>query len=256
MNFRRIYPLHGYPHQRQLWSWISFDVANQSFTLLINTLLFPIFFAKIVVCNDAIDDRIWALTFGGSMLLTALLSPLAGAAADERAWKKRCLIGSGLLCGSFTCALAFIQPGQVWLAVLLYVPANFTFAIGENFLASFLPGLARQDQVGRVSGFSWAVAYAAALVLLVITGVAMSGFKLQATDAWRPFFVFAGLWFIADLACSMLSPHKTKKAAEAAFLRGYRKAHAAAGLTALFPAYFWRNFSTRPAVSTIFCLPV
>lgn len=204
MNLRRLYPLHGYSHQRQLWSWISFDVANQSFTLLINTLLFPIFFAKIVVCDEAIDDRIWALTFGGSMLLTALLSPLAGAAADERAWKKRCLIGSGLLCGCFTCALAFIQPGQVWLAVLLYVPANFAFAIGENFLASFLPGLARQDQVGRVSGFSWAIAYAAALVLLVLTGVAMSGFKLQATDAWRPFFVFAGLWFIAFLIPTLL----------------------------------------------------
>ena len=76
-----------FPQQRQLWSWISFDVANQSFTLLINTLLFPIFFSKMVVRNDAIDDRIWALTYGSSMLLTALLSPLAGAAADERAGK-------------------------------------------------------------------------------------------------------------------------------------------------------------------------
>lgn len=197
MNLRRLYPLSDYPGQRQLWSWISFDVANQSFTLLINTLLFPIFFSKLVVRNDAFDDRIWALTFGSSMLLTALLSPLAGAAADERAWKKRCLIGSGLLCGVFTCALAFIQPGQVWLAVLLYIPANFAFSIGENFLASFLPTLARPDQVGRVSGFSWACAYAAALLLLVLTAVAMVAFNLQATEAWRPFFVFAGLWFIA-----------------------------------------------------------
>jgi UMF1 family MFS transporter len=193
MNLRRAYPLDGFPQQRQLWSWISFDVANQSFTLLINTLLFPIFFAQIVVCND----RIWWETFGGSMLLTAVLSPLAGAAADERAWRKRCLIGSGLVCGVLTCGLAFIQPGQVWLAVLLYVPANFAFAIGENFLASFLPGLARLDQVGRVSGFSWAVAYGAALVLLVLTAVTMTGCNLEATAQWRPFFVFAGLWFIA-----------------------------------------------------------
>jgi UMF1 family MFS transporter len=197
MNTNRIYPLSGYPQQRQLWSWISFDVANQSFTLLINTLLFPIFFSKMVVRNDAIDDRIWALTFGSSMLLTALLAPLAGAVADERAWKKSCLIGSGLMCGIFTCGLAFIQPGQVWLAVLLYIPANFAFAIGENFLASFLPGLARQDQVGRVSGFSWAVAYASALLLLILTAAAMQGFHLQEIENWRPFFAFAGLWFIA-----------------------------------------------------------
>lgn len=197
MNLRTFYPLRGFPQQGQLWSWISFDVANQSFTLLINTLLFPIFFSKLVVRDDAIDDRIWALTYGSSMLLTALLSPLAGAAADERAWKKRCLIGSGLLCGLLTCGLGLIREGQVWLAVLLYIPANFAFAIGENFLASFLPGLARQDQVGRVSGFSWACAYAAALFLLVLTALAMVGFKLQAVENWRPFFVFAGLWFLA-----------------------------------------------------------
>jgi MFS transporter, UMF1 family len=197
MNLRRLYPLHGYPRQRQLWSWISFDVANQSFTLIINTLLFSIFFSQVVVRNDAIDDRIWALTYGGSMLLTALLSPLAGAAADERSWKKRFLIGSGLMCGLFTCGLGFVQPGQLWLAVLLYVPANFAFSIGENFLASFLPGLAKQDQVGRVSGFSWACAYAAALLLLILTAGAMVLLKLESPDTWRPIFIFAGLWFLA-----------------------------------------------------------
>lgn len=196
MNVRRFYPLNGLPQQRQLWSWISFDVANQSFTLIINTLLFSIFFSKVVVQNDAIDDQIWALTYGGSMLLTALMSPLAGAAADERAWKKRCLIASGLMCGLFTCALGFIQPGQMWLAILLYIPANFAFSIGENFLASFLPSLAKEEQVGRVSGFSWACAYFAALMLLILTAGAMILLKLETPDEWRPFFVFAGLWFI------------------------------------------------------------
>lgn len=208
MNLRRFYPLNGFPQQRQLWSWISFDVANQSFTLIINTLLFSIFFSEVVVRNDAIDDRIWALTYGGSMLLTALLSPLAGAAADERCCKKRYLIGSGLICGIFTCGLGFIQPGQLWLAVLLYVPANFAFSIGENFLASFLPALAKQEQVGRVSGFSWACAYAAALLLLILTAGAMLLLKLESANAWRPFFVFAGLWFLVFTIPTMLWLHE------------------------------------------------
>jgi len=204
MNLQKFYPLRGFPQQKQLWSWISFDVANQSFTLIINTLLFSIFFSEVVVRNAAIDDRLWALTYGSSMLLTALLSPLAGAAADERAWKKRCLIGSGFICGVFTCALALIKPGQIWLAMLLYIPANFAFSIGENFLASFLPGLARQDQVGRVSGFSWACAYGAALVLLVLTAGAMIVMKLESAGNWRPFFVFAGLWFLVFAIPTMI----------------------------------------------------
>jgi len=196
LYLRRFYPLAGFPRQQQLWSWISFDVANQSFTLIINTLLFSIFFAEIVVRDDAIDDRLWALTYGCSMLLCALLSPIAGAMADERAWKKRCLLASGVLCGVFTCGLALVQPGQIWLAVLLYIPANFAFAIGENFLASFLPSLGPADQIGRVSGFSWACAYGAALLLLVLTALGMLVGQRASPDQWRPFFVFAGLWFL------------------------------------------------------------
>jgi len=204
MNLLKFSPLKDVAPPRQLWSWISFDVANQSFTLLINTLLFPIFLSQVVVRDDSIDDRVWALAFGSSMLITAIFSPIAGAMADERACKKKWMIGTGLSCGLLTCALALIDSGNLWLAVLLYVPANFAFSIGENFLASFLPTLARQDQVGRVSGFSWACAYSAALLLLIITAVLMLACGLQAVENWRPFFVFAGLWFIAFTIPTML----------------------------------------------------
>ena len=78
MNWRRYYPLAGLPGQRELWSWISFDIANQSFTLIINTLLFSIFFSEVVVRNEALDDRLWAVTYGLSMLLCAVFSPLCG----------------------------------------------------------------------------------------------------------------------------------------------------------------------------------
>jgi UMF1 family MFS transporter len=197
MNLRRIYPLRGLPKQQQLWSWISYDVANQSFTLIVNTLLFSIFFSEVVVRDDSRDDRLWAVTYGVSMLLAALASPIAGAAADERRCKKSGLIVTGLICSVFTCLLAFIQPGQIWLAMLLYIPANFAFALGENFLASFLPSLARQDEVGKVSGFSWGCAYFAALMLLVATAGGMLAMQMEKSYQWRPFFVFAGLWFIA-----------------------------------------------------------
>jgi UMF1 family MFS transporter len=194
--WRRCDPLAGFPKRREIGAWISFDIANQSFTLLVNTLLFSIFFSVVVVRDDRIDDRVWALTYGSSMLLAALASPWLGAVADLRARRKWFLVGSGILCGLLTCALGLIRPGQLWLAVLLYVPANFLFAIGENFLASFLPGLAKPSQVGRLSGFSWACAYAAALLILVITAWVMSAFGLGDPSEWRPFFVIAGLWFL------------------------------------------------------------
>ena len=193
----RLYPLHGLRGQGQIWSWISFDVANQSFTLLINTVLFSIFFKEIVLQGSPRSGTIWSVTFAVSMGLVVLASPIAGAIGDQRAWKKEALLGTGLLCAALTCSLALIQPGQLWLAVLLYIPANFCFAIGENFLASFLPQLAPREDFGRVSGFSWGVAYFAALLLLAVTAATISIFKLATPDQWRPFFVFAGLWFFA-----------------------------------------------------------
>jgi MFS transporter, UMF1 family len=191
----RLYPLRGLPAQGQLWSWISFDVANQSFTLLINTLLFPIFFTKVVAAGSKVPGSVWSLTTAASMALVVLASPLAGAIADDRRWKKQALVVTGLGCALLTCLLGLIAPGMLWLAIFLYIPANFLFSIGENFLAAFLPELARREDFGRVSGFSWAVAYASALFMLVVTAVAMISLDLRAPDQWRPFFVAAGLWF-------------------------------------------------------------
>jgi UMF1 family MFS transporter len=204
----KLYPLRGLPRQGQLWSWISFDVANQSFTLIVNTLLFSVFFQQVVVRDPARDDLLWTLVYGTSMLLVVLASPVAGAIADERAWKKPALLLTGFLCAAFTCGLALIGPGQFWLAILLYVPANFLFSIGENFLASFLPELSTRENLGRVSGFSWACAYFAALLLLGLTAGGMLAFGWKSPDTWRPVFVFAGLWFFAFALPTLLFLHE------------------------------------------------
>jgi UMF1 family MFS transporter len=197
MNLRAIYPLRGLPNQGQLWSWISFDVANQSFTLLINTVLFSRFFTEVVVKDKANASTLWSLVYATSMLLVVVASPVAGAMTDRRAWKKEGLILSGLACALLTCALALVPPGGLWIAVLIYIPANFCFNLGENFLASFLPELVKREHVARASGFSWACAYLAALVLLAITAASIEMFKLENPTSWKPLFVFAGLWFVA-----------------------------------------------------------
>ncbi|HLP84872.1 MAG TPA: MFS transporter [Phycisphaerales bacterium] len=189
-------PISHLPNRGQIWSWISFDVANQSFTLLINTVLFSVYFTSVVYTKPN-AEAVWGYMFAGSMLLVVLASPIVGAIADDRASKKRWLLGTGVICAALTCCLALLGPGSIWLALLFYIPANFCFNIGENFLASFLPQLAKRDDMARVSGFSWCIAYIAALLLLVLTAGAMLAFNLKDPSQWRPFFIFAGLWFIA-----------------------------------------------------------
>lgn len=176
-----------------------YDLANQSFTLLINTLLFAIYFKQVVVGDPQKGDSLWSIVFASSMLLVVLLSPLTGAVADCRGWRKLFLLATGLICSVLTCALGFAQAGTLLLAILIYIPANLTYQLGENFLASFLPGVSTSRNIGRISALGWSMGYAGALILLVISVIAMQGLGWQDPTMWRPLFVFAGLWFLLNM---------------------------------------------------------
>jgi len=173
-----------------------FDLANQSFTLIVNTMLFAIFFKEVVVRDAETDDTWWSATVAASMLLVVVVSPVAGAAADLTGRKKTMLLSLGAGCALLTCALGLIPAGGLALAIALYIPANFAFALGENILAAYIPVIARPENAGRVSGIGWTMGYLGALVLLVITAGAMMVFGLEDPHDWRPLLVFAGVWFL------------------------------------------------------------
>lgn len=211
-SLRRLNPFAGLANPRVVWAWGMYDLANQSFTLLINTLLFAVYFKNIVAPDPVQGDRLWALLFSGSMLLVVLVSPVVGALADARCWRKEVLMLAGMGCALATCGLALVQPDMVWLAALLYIPANFMYQIGENALASFLTDVATSRNIGRVSAIGWTMGYVGALALLVLTFAAMYIFGLIQKENWRPFFVFAGLWYFLGMIPAALYLHENKRA--------------------------------------------
>lgn len=173
-----------------------YDLANQSFTLHVNTLLFALFLKNVIVNDPKQGDLLWGAMAASSMLLVALASPVAGAISDFKARKKAALIALGLGCAVFTLGLAALQPGWIVLAFLLYIPANWCFAMGENFLAAFLPELSTSANLGRISAIGWTLGYVGALVLLVGTWAGMQIWGLQDPASWRPFIAFAAIWFL------------------------------------------------------------
>ena len=60
--------------------------------LLIITLLFPIYFKRVIVGDESRGDGLWTVAGAGSLALVVLISPLVGACADcwgaksDRAW--------------------------------------------------------------------------------------------------------------------------------------------------------------------------
>jgi UMF1 family MFS transporter len=207
---RRLNPFRSLPNPREVWAWGMYDLANQSFTLLINTLLFAVYFKQVVVGDDtealsAKGDRLWGVVVSASMLTVVVLSPFLGALADGRGWKKKFLMGTGVVCVALTCAFAAIGEGQIALAIALYIPANIAYQLGENFMASFLPEVSTPANIGRISAIGWTMGYIGALGLSVALILSIFVFGIEDKHEWPALFVFAGLWFLGGMIAPAIS---------------------------------------------------
>lgn len=158
--------LKSIPNKKEVLSWCFFDFANSSFTTIIVTIVFSVYFVKIIAAG-AHGDYLWGLGNAISQGMVLLTAPLLGAIADYSASKKRFLFISYSGCIVFTALLTFIPPGQITLALILFIIGNFAYSSGENFIASFLPEIARQEDMGKISGFGWALGYMGGLLCLV-----------------------------------------------------------------------------------------
>lgn len=202
---RTLNPFRGLPNAREVWAWGMYDLANQSFQLLINTLLFSLYIQKVVytghdgLADEAGGKRAWGMLVAVSMLLVALVSPVVGAWADQRACKRPMLLATGLLCVLLTFCMSFIGPGMFMLAVAVYLPAAVSCGLGENFLGSFLPEISTPKTMGRVSAIGWTMSYIGALLLLAVCAVVVFGFHITQPDQWRWLFMFAALWFLIGM---------------------------------------------------------
>jgi len=89
-----------------------------------------------------------------------------GAIADHGAHKKRFLAITTAGCVLFTGLLGFVGAGDVALGMVLVICATLMFASGENFIAAFLPEIASQEEMGKISGYGWSLGYLGGLLVL------------------------------------------------------------------------------------------
>jgi UMF1 family MFS transporter len=92
-------------NKKEVISWCFFDFANSSFTTLIITIAFSVYFVKIIAGGKADSDQLWGMGNLISQGFVLLSAPLLGAIADYSASKKRFLFVSYLMCVIFTAIL-------------------------------------------------------------------------------------------------------------------------------------------------------
>lgn len=154
--------------KKKVFVWTLFDFANTSFSIVVVTFLFAVYFKNVVADGKPIGDLYWSLGTSISMIITALISPVLGAIADYSAGKKRFLLFFTLLCILATSSLFFIGTGQVIAGLVLFIIANIGFEAGLVFYDAFLPEITSPKNYGRVSGYGFGMGYFGSLATLAL----------------------------------------------------------------------------------------
>ena len=197
-------PFRSLPNPRSVWAWGMYDLANQSFTLLIITLLFPIYFKEVAVGNPQEGDSLWSIGASGSLLVVVLLSPIIGSLADRHNKRKPVLVGTGICCVILTAMLVLVRPGAWWIGLAIFIPANIMYQLGENMLASFLPGVSTPRTIGKISAIGWTMGYLGGLLLLAVVAIGAFVLGWDSPEKWRGFFLIAAVWFAIGMLPTIL----------------------------------------------------
>jgi UMF1 family MFS transporter len=200
------------PTKRQTWfGWCMYDWANSSFATVILSAVLPVYFVALVPENGARltvlgwqhvvpAAALWAYAVSFSMLVVATTAPYIGAYADRKSLHRKFLISCCLIGSIATGLLYFAKPGMYIMAAALFIIANIGFAGGNVFYNAFLPKLAANHELDRLSSRGFAFGYiGGGLALLIVFGMIMGYDSLGFADkggATRVGFLLTGMWWI------------------------------------------------------------
>ena len=191
--------------KRKIFTWSLFDFANTSFSIVVVTFLYAVYFKKTVAAGQPVGDLYWSIATSLAMIITAIISPVLGAIADYSAGKKRFLLFFTVLCVTATSCLFFIEAGNIFWGITIFVLANIGFEAGLVFYDAFLPEITAPKNYGRVSGYGFGMGYLGSLATLGIV------YPFIQNDLIKETFPVAALFFLIFSLPLFLFLHDTRK---------------------------------------------
>ncbi len=176
--------------KKKIFIWSLFDFANTSFSIVVVTFIYAVYFKKVIANGQSIGDLYWSIGTSAAMVITAIIAPVLGAIADYSAGKKRFLLFFTLLCITATSSLFFVGRGDIFSGILLFILANVGFEAGLVFYDAFLPEITEPKNYGRVSGYGFGMGYLGSLATLAIV------YPFILSDKVRETFPVAALFFL------------------------------------------------------------
>ncbi len=193
-------------NKKHIISWTLFDFANSSYSAVIAAVVFPVYYANVIVGNETgLGDLWWGRAISVSMAIVALSSPLLGGFADYGGFRKKFLFLYTALSVSAIASFSILEKGMVLEGLLLVVAANLGMEGGLVFYNSFLPRIAPQEYQGRISAWGFMVGYAGSIISLLIALPLVKAGRFEAT--WLMVAFFFG---VCSLPAFLFLPADTK----------------------------------------------
>lgn len=171
--------------RKGIWSWMLFDWASQPFHTLILTFVFAPYFTSQVASSDVAGQTYWGYAVGIAGLIIALLSPVLGALADATGPRKPWIFGFSILGVLGSLGLWWVLPNASDSMLIWGLVAFSISLIGFEFAAVFnnamMPDLVPREELGKLSGSSWALGYVGGLFCLVL----MLGFMVADPESGK-----------------------------------------------------------------------
>ncbi len=228
-------------NSRLINAWASFDWSNSVYNLIVTTAIFPIYYLSTTQSAfggetvqffgmPVVNSVLYSYAISFSFLVIVFLAPVLSGIADYRGRKKRFMQFFTYL-GSLACiGLYFFTGENVEYGITCAVLASIGFAGSLVFYNAFLPEVATEDKMDRVSARGFAFGYTGSVILLIINLVLymksdLFGFE-DGGAATRFGFILVGAWWLgfSQIAFYYLEDHATgKKITFDIFGNGMRK---------------------------------
>lgn len=215
-------------NKRLINAWASFDWSNSVYNLIVTTAIFPIYYLSVTKSAfggetvqffgmPVVNSVLYSYAISFSFLVIVFLAPVLSGIADFSGRKKR-FMQFFTYPGSMACiGLYFFTGENVEYGIACAVLASIGFAGSLVFYNAFLPEVATEDKMDRVSARGFAMGYTGSVILLIINLVLymkseMFGFK-DGGAATRFGFILVGAWWLgfSQIAFYFLEDRATGK---------------------------------------------
>ena len=207
--------------KRGTFAWALWDWAEQPYPTIMQTFIFPVYLTGTVAAMESQAEVQLGIATGIAGVILALIAPVLGRRSDDNGRRKFWLMFNTYLLVGIMIASFFVKPSPEFLllGLVLYGAGS---VIQEAALINYyamLKSVSTEKNIGRISGYAWALGYAGGIVLLVIS---LAGFILASTPWFgigkeeavnvRSVFLFSAVWtLIFTIPLMLRVPEIAKK---------------------------------------------